>query len=216
MESNVSGCVKMNSEVTIIDYGAGNVHSVQGALAFLGCKSRVESDPIVIETSEALILPGVGSFPRAMDRLREKKIDDAILEAVVGRKIKILGICLGMQRFAESSDEDGGDCGLSLIPGSITRFDETVEGVKVPHIGFNNVAKASESRLFKDLDDLTDFYFVHSYRLELAARPGIQCTCDYGGTFVASYESDNVFCTQFHPEKSQTSGLTLIRNFLAA
>jgi glutamine amidotransferase len=162
-----------------------------------------------------ILLPGVGSFRNAMVRLDKTGLSEAIREAVIIRKRKILGICLGQQLMAEYGDEDGGHVGLGLVSGSVTCL-PNVRELKVPHVGFNSVRFEESSQLAVGLAWEVDFYFVHSYRLNVEKRPGVQAICNYGGEFVASYEHENVFATQFHPEKSQTNGLKLLSNFLAA
>jgi glutamine amidotransferase len=149
-----------------------------------------------------------------MVRLDKSGLSDAIREAVLTRQRKILGICLGQQLMAEYGEEDGGHAGLGLFRGSVTGL-PVVGGLKVPHVGFNSVKFANTSRLAFGLGEAVDFYFVHSYRLVVQKRMGLIGVCDYGGDFIASYEHENIFATQFHPEKSQTNGLRLLSNFLA-
>jgi len=205
----------MKNRITIIDYEMGNICSVLNALTYLGYSASVSSDCREILDSNILILPGVGSFRRAMMTLCQTGLDQAIVEAVIDKGSKILGICLGMQLLAESSTEDGKTRGLGLIPANVERFkQDDLNGLKVPHIGFNQVTSESDSILFKDLPSQVDFYFVHSYRILPAGLPGKVAHCCHGETFLAAYEWDNVFATQFHPEKSQTNGLKLLKNFL--
>ena len=204
--------------VVIVDYGMGNLWSVRSAFQFLGHEPEISDDPRVVAAADTLVLPGVGSFRRAMETLEARHLADAIKEAVRVRGRKILGICLGMQVFADSGTEDGDTEGLGLIPGKVERFSRTELGtLKLPHIGFNAVAASPTSRLFKGITGPADFYFVHSYRLRADHLPAAACSlCRYGGDFVAAYEHGNLFATQFHPEKSQTNGLILLRNFLLA
>jgi glutamine amidotransferase len=203
-------------KVTIVDYGMGNLWSVASALHYLGAECDFSKDPRSIAQADILLLPGVGSFRKAMQVLASTGIADAVREAVTVRRRKILGICLGMQLFAESSTEDGPSDGLGLIPGRIERFPAAeLGGLKVPHIGFNWVSSMNESALFAGLEGGGDFYFVHSYRLKHEGQPGCAGICRYGEDFVAAYTSENVHATQFHPEKSQTNGLRLLTNFLA-
>ena len=207
----------MACHLTIIDYGMGNIWSIQSALRFLGATVEVSNSHADVSTANALILPGVGSFRKAMEALTKSGLDYAIKETVLDRGRPILGICLGMQLFADAGTEDGKSSGLGFISGSVTRFQPTEHGIfKVPHIGFNTVTSDPNSRLFEGLPSSSDFYFVHSYRLSLIKRSGHQATCDYGEKFLAAFEKDNVFATQFHPEKSQTNGLWVLKNFLAA
>jgi len=214
LEAIVSGFLTNTMRVTIVDFGIGNLWSVQSALRFLGYDSVVSTLPLEVEQADALILPGVGSFHRAMMALHKSNLDEAILEAVKGRGRKILGICLGMQLLADSSTEDGDTQGLCLISANARRFDIQAKGQKVPHIGFNQVRSSSRSILFKDIGSGADFYFVHSYHLPLEGLSGHHGICHYGRDFLAAYENENIFATQFHPEKSQTNGLRLLKNFL--
>ncbi len=202
--------------VTVIDYGMGNLWSVLSALRYLGCNPIVSGDPDQIVSADSLILPGVGSFRKAMMALQEKFLDRAIIETVQTKGTKILGICLGMQLMGISSSEDGNTPGLGLIESVVEKFSlQEIGANKIPHIGFDVVHSQPDSNLFKGLRRAADFYFVHSYRMLPADLVGERAICDYGVEFLAAYEQDNIFATQFHPEKSQTNGLILLRNFLA-
>ena len=202
--------------VTIIDYGMGNLWSIVNALQCLGCNPEISNDPIEIHNADALLLPGVGSFKKAMFALKENKLDQAIVDAVKIKGSKILGICLGMQLLGTDSTEDGFTSGLGLICNGVDKFsNRNIENYKIPHVGFNLVHSHPEASLFKGLPQAADFYFVHSYRMLANGLSGIPATCNYGDIFLASYEQDNIFATQFHPEKSQTNGLLLLQNFLA-
>lgn len=202
--------------ITVIDYGMGNLWSVVSAFTYIGCSASVTNDPETIERADTLVLPGVGSFRRAMLSLRETRIENAILEAVVSKGRRILGICLGMQLLGSRGTEDGMTTGLNLIPAPVERFDfRGIGSYKVPHIGFNLVRGGRDSQLFRKLPEEADFYFVHSYRMLPEGLPGITATCRYGAEFLAGYEHEGVSATQFHPEKSQTNGLTLLRNFVS-
>jgi len=204
-----------NINITVIDSGMGNLWSVSSALHYLGCNVLTSDDPEEIVRADTLLLPGVGSFRKAMSALRKNGLDQAIIEAVQVRGIKILGICLGMQLLGISSSEDGHTIGLGLIPTKVDKFTANEVGTnKIPHIGFDLVKNQPESRLFKGLKNSADFYFVHSYRLLPANLSGIAAICNYGTDFLAAYEQNNIFATQFHPEKSQTNGLILLQNFL--
>lgn len=205
----------MGCAVTVVDYGMGNLWSVRNALSYLGCDAALSGDSKVVARSEALILPGVGSFRRAMERLRAAHLDEAIHEAVTVRGRKILGICLGLQLMGLRGSEDGDVAGLGLIDAPVDRFViADNDPVKIPHVGFNMVRRPEETRLFRTLPDEAAFYFVHSYRMLPDHLGNAAATCHHGETFVAAYERDNVFAAQFHPEKSQTNGLILLRNFL--
>jgi len=204
-----------NPNITVIDYGMGNLWSVLSALQYLGCNPNISCDPDEIASADSLLLPGVGSFRKAMSTLKHQGLDQAIIEAVQTKGSKILGICLGMQLMGSNSSEDGDTVGLGLIQGAVNKFtpQETVSN-KVPHIGFDLVYSQSNGRLFKGLKQAADFYFVHSYRMLPEEGIGKNSTCTYGVEFLAAYEQDNIFATQFHPEKSQTNGLILLKNFL--
>lgn len=204
-------------QITVVDYGMGNLWSVVSALDFLGIDIVISSNPAEIINAEALLLPGVGSFRLAMQALIEKNLDEAIKEAVQIKQRKIFGICLGFQMLAESSAEDGATAGLGFIPTNVERFGvQELKGRRLPHIGFNPVRLPDSSSLFDGFEGAQDFYFVHSYRLSMQVLPGKKAICNYGADFLAAYEHENVFGTQFHPEKSQTNGLRLLANFLSA
>jgi glutamine amidotransferase len=189
---------------------------VLSALRYLGCNPIVSGDPDKITRAESLILPGVGSFRKAMDTLRQTGLDQAILEAVQTRSTKILGICLGMQLMGSRGTEDGDTPGLGLIPNTVDMFEvQEIGANKIPHIGFDLVHSSPGERLFQGLQQASDFYFVHSYRMLPVGLSGKLATCDYGVEFLAAYEQENIFATQFHPEKSQSNGLVLLKNFLA-
>ena len=205
----------MSQKILIIDYGMSNVWSVYSAFRFLGADPFVSDKPEDILTADGLILPGVGSYQKAMLSLRRHRLDELLHEAILVRRKKILGICLGMQLLAEYGTEDGGCDGLKMIPGHVDRFGCDERGLeKVPHIGFNHVYPPSGSVLFSGLPVPSDFYFVHSYRIRTEEASANIAKCCYGVDFIAAYEKENVFATQFHPEKSQTNGLKLLKNFL--
>ena len=206
-----------NRSVTIIDYGMGNIWSVKSAFEYLKCDVTVSSEPRIINEAGILILPGVGSFSKAMNTLRKLNLDNAILESVFERKTKFLGICLGMQLLANGSTEDGETEGLKIIDADVDRFlFREVGDRKLPHVGFNQVKIASNSNLFRGISSNSDFYFVHSFRILPTILQGVSTTCDYGIEFLAAFENENIFATQFHPEKSQSNGLKLLDNFLKA
>jgi len=201
--------------ITVIDYGMGNTRSVLSALRYLGCTPVLSGDPVKIAQAESLVLPGVGSFRKAMITLKQNGLDQAIIDAVKFKESKILGICLGMQLMGSSSTEDGDTQGLGLIPTLVDKFTPAqMETHKIPHIGFDLVHSRPGALLFQGLPEAADFYFVHSYRMLPEGLNGKTATCRYGENFLAAYEHDNIFATQFHPEKSQTNGLLLLQNFL--
>lgn len=201
--------------VTIIDYGMGNLWSVSNALNFLGYKSKISRDPDEVVKAEILLLPGVGSFRRAMESICRIGLDQAIIESVQARGVKILGICLGMQLMGISSPEDGVTNGLGLIPSKVSLIQAgESNSIKVPHIGFDSVLSQPDSKLFHGLSYESDFYFVHSFCMSPLTLIGKIATCNYGIDFLAAYEKENIFGVQFHPEKSQSNGLILLQNFL--
>ena len=202
----------MTKEILIVDYGMGNLLSVANAIREIGHQPSVSSDPTKISGADYLILPGVGSFRSAMNCLMRTGIKDALEDFWTVKQRPILGICLGMQLLASHGIEDGRSEGLKVFEGTIDNF-STSGSVKIPHVGFNTVACHSDSTLFNGLPPKTDFYFVHSYRLGEAPPTGRSSMCEYGDSFVASWECDNIFATQFHPEKSQANGLKVLMNF---
>ena len=204
-----------NNEVVIIDYGMGNLWSVASAIRFLGKTPVVTGDLSKISESETLILPGVGSFRRAMNTIRNQSIDKAIFESLQNTKSKLLGICLGMQLLGASSTEDGLTEGLGLTQNKVVRLaNSEIKPIKIPHVGFNRVQISKESKLFEQIPIDTSFYFVHSYAMLILNDTSKYTTTNYGHRFVAAIESGQVFGTQFHPEKSQKNGLKVLENFL--
>lgn len=208
-----------NQEVVIIDYGMGNLWSVASAIKFLGFVPKVTSDLTEISRSKLLILPGVGSFRRAMSEIRKTSIDKAINEALTNSTARILGICLGMQLLGKSSTEDSQeDCptdGLNLLKNEIKTIPSSASAqVKIPHIGFETVKRDSEMKLFNGIPSDAHFYFVHSFCMQKIANDSKYATMTHGQEFVAAIESGQIFGTQFHPEKSQKFGLQLLANYL--
>ncbi len=204
-----------NSEVVIIDYGMGNLWSVRSAFEHLNCTVNISSDPEEIQRSNRIILPGVGSYRVAMETLTRTGIAEAIVDAVKQRGVYIFGICLGMQLLGLSSPEDGETDGLALIDVRVDHFDKTfTQELKIPHVGFDTVKAGDGTTLFKNMPSESDFYFVHEYRIRDTPCTGVASTCNYGETFLAAYEFENILATQFHPEKSQANGLLLLKNFL--
>ncbi|MBN9622821.1 MAG: imidazole glycerol phosphate synthase subunit HisH [Actinobacteria bacterium] len=187
----------------------GNLRSVEKALEHVGARAAIGADPDQVRAADGLILPGVGAFPRAMERIRATGLDELIAErAAAGTPI--LGICLGLQLLFDRSDELGGAAGLGLLPGPVTALD--APGLKVPHIGWSPVRWERDSRLAAGIDTETPFYFVHTF----AARPAgddLLGSAEYGERFACAAERDNVFGVQFHPEKSSAAGLRLLSNF---
>jgi len=194
--------------ITIIDYGMGNLRSVQKAFEFLGYDAIISSDPKEIANATKLILPGVGAFKDAMKNLNDKDLITPI-KHVVSQGIPFLGICLGMQLLLDQSYEHGQCDGLSLISGEVVPFKHT--DLKVPHMGWNNLI-ARNNTLFDQSDDQF-VYFVHSFYASKVADENIIATCNYGHDFVAAINKDNVYGLQFHPEKSGDIGLDMLKRF---
>lgn len=200
--------------VVIVDYGLGNLWSVRNAFEFIGAEVTVSSDPSVVSTSKCLILPGVGNFSSGMQNLQARGLASALNEAVMARGVPLLGICLGMQLLADESEEAPGVRGLGWIPGKVRRFH--AKGIRLPHMGFNSAtAPANVSHFFPKVDgESPDFYFVHSYCFHPDDERHILARTTYGSEFVSAVAKDRIVGVQFHPEKSQSSGLRLISDFL--
>lgn len=197
--------------IAIIDYDAGNIKSVEKALQYLGEKAVITRDAGEILTADKVILPGVGAFGDAMEKLNRYGLVPVIHE-VVEKGIPFLGICLGLQLMFESSEEAPGVEGLGLLKGKIVRIPEG-DGLKVPHMGWNSLSFPKEGRLFAGIPENSYVYFVHSYYLQ-AEEDIVTATAEYGVTIHASVEKGNVFACQFHPEKSSHTGLTILKNFV--
>ena len=198
--------------IAVCDYDAGNVNSVMKACEYLGYECTLTADYDTIISSDHVILPGVGSFGVAMEKLRDRGLDVTIKQAV-GNGIPFLGICLGLQLLFENSEESPDARGLGLIEGSIVRIPDNNGSLKIPHMGWNSLSFPSEGRLFKGVPDGTDMYFVHSYYLPV--NPYVKAVTQYGVPIGASIEKDNIFACQFHPEKSGRWGLKILENFLS-
>ena len=197
--------------IAIIDYDAGNIKSVEKALAYLGEEVRITRDREEILASDGVILPGVGAFGDAMEKLHTYGLVDVIRE-VVRRQIPFLGICLGLQLLFEGSEESEGVEGLHLLDGEILRIPEQ-EGLKIPNIGWNSLDLQNNGRLFENLNGNPFVYFVHSYYLKAREESIVKATIEYSTHIHASVEKDNIFACQFHPEKSGTVGLQILSNF---
>jgi len=199
----------MSTRIAILDYGMGNLRSVEKALEHVGVTATITNDAGEVRAADGVILPGVGAFPRAMERIRELGLDELIAERR-GEGVPILGICLGLQLLFESSTELGGAGGLGLLDGPVAELE--AEGLKVPHIGWEAVRWEQESRLAEGIPSETPFYFVHSFAPRSSAEE-LLGTAVYGARFACAAERDNVFGVQFHPEKSSSAGLRLLSNF---
>jgi glutamine amidotransferase len=201
--------------IGIVDYGLGNLTSVAGAISKLGFQPTITSDADALAGADKLILPGVGAFPDGMANLAERGLIDVLNDLVIARRKPILGICLGFQLLGKGSEEFGQTQGLGWIDAAVTRLAPDEPGLRVPHVGWNELTQTKpDCILFDGVDDGALFYFVHSYRMETPPDGSEAGTCDYGGAFTAAVQKGSVFGTQFHPEKSQQAGLTLLGNFL--
>lgn len=198
--------------IAILDYDAGNIKSVEKALQFLGEETVITRDRGTILSADGVILPGVGAFGDAMGKLQDYGLVPVIQECV-DREIPFLGICLGLQLMFESSEESPGVKGLSLLPGKIVRIPDG-GGLKVPHIGWNNLRFPNEGRLFQGLQEDAYVYFVHSYYLQAGDPKIVKATTEYGTLIHAAVEKGKVFACQFHPEKSSEVGMQILRNFI--
>lgn len=198
--------------IAIIDYGAGNLRSVEKALKALGETPVITSNKEAVLGADKIILPGVGSFGDAMDRLNQSGLTEVIQEAVK-RDIPFLGICLGLQLLFESSEESPGVKGLGILPGQILKIPGR-PGLKIPHMGWNSLDIKTDARLFKGIENGAYVYFVHSYYLKAEDESMVAASTEYGVDIHASVEKGNVFACQFHPEKSSGTGLAILRNFL--
>lgn len=201
--------------IVIVDYGMGNLGSVLKALKYLKVDAKISTSVADIENASKLILPGVGHFSRAMDKLRELDYVDALNKRVLDDKIPVLGICLGMQLLAKHSEE-GDSEGLGWIDASIKKFEiEDKLRWKVPQMGWNSIDIKRSNLLLDDIEQGELFYFVHSFYMTCEESEDILASTNYSGDFTSIVQKDNIFGTQFHPEKSHDQGLRLIANFVS-
>ena len=204
--------------IAVIDYGMGNLHSVGKALELVGsARVLITSDPQVIRDADRIVLPGVGAIRDCMAQMQQHQLLDVIREVSSDRPF--LGICVGMQALLDSSEENGGvDC-LGLIPGRVRAFGQSLyqdqQRLKVPHMGWNTVAQRLPHPLWHNIADHSRFYFVHSYYVEAENPRQVAGSCQYGVEFAAALADGSRFAVQFHPEKSQSTGLQLLQNFVA-
>ncbi|MGI9470618.1 MAG: imidazole glycerol phosphate synthase subunit HisH [Rubripirellula sp.] len=197
--------------ITIVDYQMGNLRSVQKGIERVGGEARISSDPHEIASAEKLVLPGVGAFGDAMAEIRRRDLAAPIIDFINSGR-PFLGICLGLQLLFERGYEHGEHEGLGVLEGEVVRFDLPAN-FKVPHMGWNTVRKRRAAPILAEVEEDTHFYFVHSYYVKPADPSVVALECDYGGDFCAMVWRDNLFATQFHPEKSQTDGLRLLNAF---
>jgi glutamine amidotransferase len=200
------------TRIAILDYGMGNLRSVQKALERVGAEARITGDPAEAREAAGVILPGVGAFPRAMGRVRELGLDDLVSERVAS-SVPVLGICLGLQLLFERSTELGGDDGIGVLGGEVT--DLEAPGLKVPHMGWEPVRWERESELVAGLESGTPFYFVHSFAVRPEADDDVLGTAEWGERFACAVARPPIYGVQFHPEKSSAAGLRVLANFAA-
>lgn len=198
--------------ISVIDYDAGNTQSVLKAMKFIGAEPKLTSDRDTIIKSSAVILPGVGSFADAMNSIKQKHIDKTIIDFIETGK-PFLGICLGLQLLFEESEESIGVKGLGILKGKLKKIPKS-GNLKVPHVGWNSLDIKGKDGLFKGIQDNPYVYFVHSYYLESKNRDIVSSETDYGVKIGASVERDNIYAAQFHPEKSGSIGLAILKNFV--
>ena len=198
--------------ITMIDYDAGNIKSVEKALLLLGHEVEVTGDPERILKAEKVILPGVGAFGDAMENLKRAGLDEVIRQ-VAAKRTPFLGICLGLQLLFERSDEAPGAEGLGLLEGEILKIPDQ-EGLKIPHMGWNSLHLEHGGRLFRGIEEQSYVYFVHSYYLKAKEESIVKASTEYSTHIHASVEKDNIFGCQFHPEKSSEVGLKILKNFV--
>lgn len=198
--------------IAIIDYGMGNIHSVRKAFESLGAETAVVSKPGDLEKCQKIVLPGVGAFSDAMAELKKQGMLSAIKEQIGNKKV-LLGICLGMQLLFEQSQEAEKTEGLSVLQGKVKKFPNK-SGLKVPHMGWNQLKVNPKCPLLKGVADKSYVYFCHSYYPEPKNKEDIAATCEYGVDFCAVAWRQNLYGTQFHPEKSQAAGIRILKNFI--
>jgi glutamine amidotransferase len=202
-------------KVAIIDYGMGNLRSIEKCLNYLGIENKIIDDPKNLKNFTHIILPGVGSFKKAISNLKKNNMYEAIIKISRNKKKKILGICLGMQLLFKSSTEDGITKGLGIIEGKVDKFLINKKlFIKIPHVGFNEVYFEKNNIFFEGIKNKSDFYFDHSYKVSLFSNEINPVLTEYGENFLSAFNSKNIFGAQFHPEKSQSNGLLIIQNFI--
>jgi glutamine amidotransferase len=198
--------------IAIIDYGVGNLSSVEKALNFIGCKAVITNDTEIVKRADGIVLPGVGAFDDAMKQLDNTGMTGAV-KTVIAENKPFLGICLGMQLLFEYSEESNDNVkGLGILKGSVKRFRGDM-GLKVPHMGWNSIETREDCPLFKGISGKPYVYFVHSYFVKASDRSAVAAVSSYGIEFDAAVGSGNIFATQFHPEKSGNVGLEMLKNF---
>jgi imidazole glycerol-phosphate synthase subunit HisH len=199
----------VTARICILDYGMGNLRSVEKALEHIGATATIANDAATVQAADGVILPGVGAFPKAMERVRQLGLDELIAERR-DASVPILGICLGLQLLFESTTELGGAAGIGMLSGGVAELE--ADGLKVPHIGWSPVRWERDSKLTEGIESETPFYFVHSFAPD-PDQGDLLGSAAYGARFACAAERDNVFGVQFHPEKSSSAGLRLLSNF---
>lgn len=206
------------TSVALLDYGMGNLHSAGKALTAVGADVSITRDPKVIESADKIVFPGVGAMRDCMAEMQAAGISDAVKKAVFNKPL--MAICVGMQALFDNSAENGGVACLGILGGDVKKFqadwkDANNESIKIPHMGWNTITGMDLAHpLWQGFEDNTHFYFVHSFYCQPKDKTIVAATCDYGVNFCASVIQDNLFATQFHPEKSHTAGLQLLKNFV--
>lgn len=200
-------------KIAIIDYGLGNVKSVANALSSIDIDCVLTADHEEIKAADALIMPGVGAFGDGMKNIHAAGLFDVISSEVNDNKKPLLGICLGMQLLADGSDEFGEHKGFGFIPGWVRKMEPSDTTCKIPHIGWNDVEVITQEPLLREVGETPDYYFVHSYHFAAENDNDVSAWCDHGMRFAAVVQKDHVMGAQFHPEKSQRAGITLLKNF---
>lgn len=200
--------------IAVVDYGMGNVRSVSKALESLGADVVLSRKAEELQQAERIILPGVGAFGEGMANLRSFGLVEVLSEEVLKKRKPFLGICLGMQLLADKSFEMGENTGLGWVPGEVRPLQPS-GGLPVPHVGWNDIEITSGASFFKKSVHQNSFYFVHGYHMVCSQKENVAAHCDYGGAFTAAVEKSNILGAQFHPEKSQGAGLSVLRQFIS-
>lgn len=204
----------MASKITIVDYGMGNLNSVKRVLDRMKANPKVSSNPTDVAEADKIILPGVGHFGQAMSNLRELNLLDTLNEAVLVKKKPILGICLGMQLLANRSEEGDAE-GLGWFDAEVVKFQVSDKlKYKIPHMGWNQIYLQNQSSLMRNIPELSEFYFVHSYYVKVNRKQDLLNETEYDCRFASAIEQENIFGVQYHPEKSHDTGAQLIKNFI--
>lgn len=200
--------------ITIVDYGSGNINAITNIYELLKIPFSIASEPSQLEIAEKIILPGVGSFDYCMSKLNNSGLKEVLNKKVLEDKVPVLGICIGLHIMAHNSEE-GKLSGLGWIQGTVKKFDESKlqEKPKIPHMGWNSIKVESVKNLFKNINEDQGFYFIHSYYIEVENQENVMTTTNYGGNFVSGITSSNIYAVQFHPEKSHSNGMKLLKNF---